>query len=42
VPSIFPKKEEKYPEIYFSKDLNISLNEVKEKLTELEEKSFWF
>jgi len=42
VPSIFPEKEEKYPEIYFSKDLNISVNEVKEKLTELEEKAFGF
>uniref|UniRef100_A0A7V6CE26 TldD/PmbA family protein n=1 Tax=Thermodesulfobacterium geofontis TaxID=1295609 RepID=A0A7V6CE26_9BACT len=42
VPSIFPEKEEKYPEVSFQQNLNISINEFKEKLNELEEKAFSF
>uniref|UniRef100_A0A7V4JR23 TldD/PmbA family protein n=1 Tax=Thermodesulfobacterium geofontis TaxID=1295609 RepID=A0A7V4JR23_9BACT len=42
VPSLFPEKEEKYPEISFQGDFNISINELKEKLNELEEKAFSF
>jgi len=42
VPSIFPEKEEEYPEISFQGDFNISIKELKEKIDELEEKAFSF
>jgi PmbA protein len=42
VPSIFPEKEEEYPEISFQGGFNISIKELKEKIDELEEKAFSF
>lgn len=42
VPTLFPEKEDEYPEISLPNDVNITLEKFKEKLNELEERAFNF